>query len=183
MFLAFSVHNVDIASSDPSFIPTLLAYTRREAVGERFHRGDCNADDAVNIADAVFTLRYLFASRAAPSCLDAVDANDDGAVDLADVLAVLGHLFVGAGPLPLPFPGCGLDPTADGLGCVGFPPCLARGKPDATERPMTSRGPLEYNARIALGNVRESVGTEGGPGSPDGTNLLTWPVRARGARP
>ena len=50
-------------------------------------------------------------------CRDAADANDDGAVDLSDAITVLGHLFMGASPIPPPFPGCAEDETADDLGC------------------------------------------------------------------
>jgi hypothetical protein len=60
------------------------------AVQGSFMRGDGNGDAQVNIADAIFTLSYLFAS---------------------------------AGPLPVPFGGCGTDPTPDQLGCGNFPPC------------------------------------------------------------
>ncbi len=97
------------------------AYEYRPEV--TFSRGDANADSAIDIADAVFTLSYLFASGAPPSCLDAADANDDGAVDIADAIAVLSYLFAGAGDLPEPFGECGIDPTVDELGCSSFPPC------------------------------------------------------------
>jgi hypothetical protein len=40
-----------------------------------FIRGDANADTGVDIADAIFTLSYLFAKGTPPSCLDAADAN------------------------------------------------------------------------------------------------------------
>ncbi len=89
-------------------------------------RGDANADNTIDIADAIFTLSYLFAEGPAPSCLDAADANDDGAADIADAIAVLSHLFANAGDLPEPFGECGLDPTVDELGCSSYPPCEGR---------------------------------------------------------
>ena len=88
-----------------------------------FLRGNANSDSALNIADAIFNLSYLFAEGAVPTCLDAADANDDGAVDIADAIAILSHLFAGSGDLPKPFGECGVDPTLDGLNCVAFPPC------------------------------------------------------------
>ena len=94
--------------------------------GARFNRGDANADDVLDVADAVFTLSYLFASSAAPACEDAADANDDGTLDIADAIAVLGHLFAGAGDLPEPFGDCGVDPTADALECSSYEPCQDR---------------------------------------------------------
>ena len=90
---------------------------------DSFGRGDSNADNAFDIADAIFTLSYLFAEDSPPTCLDAADANDDGAIDIADAIAILGHLFGGAAPLPEPFGECGIDPTADDLTCASYPPC------------------------------------------------------------
>jgi dienelactone hydrolase len=91
--------------------------------GSTFIRSDSNADSTIDIADAIFTLSYLFAEGATPTCLDAADANDDGAVDIADAIAVLSHLFAGSGDLPEPFGECGVDPTVDELGCVEYPGC------------------------------------------------------------
>jgi hypothetical protein len=90
-----------------------------------FKRGDANSSGAVDIADAVFTLSYLFAKGPLPSCLDAGDANDSGVIDIADAIALLSHLFAQAGPLPPPFGACGIDPTTtdDTLDCFSFPPC------------------------------------------------------------
>ncbi len=89
----------------------------------QFVRGDANIDNNLDIADAVFTLRYLFADGPALLCMDAADADDDGALDIADAIAVLSHLFARSGDLPQPFGVCGVDPTADELGCSSFPPC------------------------------------------------------------
>ena len=36
---------------------------------------------------------------------------------------VLTFLFSAGTPPPAPYPNCGLDPTADQLGCNSFPPC------------------------------------------------------------
>ena len=88
-----------------------------------FKRGDVNADGAMDLADAIFVLDYLFAEGPTPTCLDAADASDDGTMDIADAVAVLGNLFGGAGDLPDPFGECGADPTADTLGCQSFPAC------------------------------------------------------------
>jgi len=88
-----------------------------------FRRGDANVDGTVNIADAVFTLSYLFALGTVPSCLDAADANDDGERNIADAIAILSHLFADAGPLPAPFGACGIDPTIDEADCASYPPC------------------------------------------------------------
>ncbi len=88
-----------------------------------FRRGAAAGAAALDIADAVFILSYLFAGGSCPSCLDAADANDDGAIDIADAVAVLRHLFGGHGDLPAPAEACGPDPTPDDLGCDSFPAC------------------------------------------------------------
>lgn len=88
-----------------------------------YKRGDPNASNGIDIADAIFTLSFLFAKGTVPACLDAADANDSGAIDIADPIAILGHLFAQAGPLPEPFGACGIDPTEDALGCENHAPC------------------------------------------------------------
>jgi len=84
---------------------------------------DANTSNAIDIADAIFTLSYLFAKGKVPDCLDTADANDSGAVDIADAITTLGHLFANSGPLPPPFGECGFDPTADDLDCAEYAPC------------------------------------------------------------
>ena len=59
------------------------------------------------------------------TCLDACDANDDGEVDISDAVRALTRLFIGSLPLPGPFGACGVDGTADVLGCDSFRPCEA----------------------------------------------------------
>ncbi|MFN0060225.1 MAG: hypothetical protein ACKVX7_17340 [Planctomycetota bacterium] len=90
-------------------------------VGGSFERGDCNGDSAFDIGDAIFTLSALFSGGTLPTCADACDSNDDGSNDIGDAIYSLTALFAG-GLLPGP-PGasCGLDPTADALGCVASP--------------------------------------------------------------
>jgi PKD repeat protein len=88
-----------------------------------FRRGDSNTDSALDISDAIFTLSYLFADGASPSCGDAADSNDDGVLDIADAIAMLSHLFAAAGDLPAPFGQCGIDPTVDELGCLEYAGC------------------------------------------------------------
>ncbi len=88
-----------------------------------FIRGRINVDGAVNIADAIFLLGYLFAKGTAPTCMDAADANDDGNVNIADAIRLLGHLFASTGPLPPPFGACGTDPTPDAQPPCVFPAC------------------------------------------------------------
>ncbi len=83
-----------------------------------FTRGDCNGDNAYNIADAVFTANFLFGSGDPAPCLDACDSNDDGNVDIAEVIYTALYLFADGLPPPEPYLDCGGDPTPDDLDCA-----------------------------------------------------------------
>ena len=99
------------------------AYPTIQEAETRFQRGGASSDTTLDIADAVFTLSYLFAAGLTPSCLGAVDANDDGTLDIADAIAVLSHLFGSGGDLPAPFGECGGDATTDDLDCMEYAGC------------------------------------------------------------
>jgi hypothetical protein len=84
-----------------------------------FLRGDANGDAAVDLADAIFTLDYLFASGVTPSCQNAADSNDDDTLNVADAVQILDALFSGGPPLPPPGNGnCLPDPTPGQLDCT-----------------------------------------------------------------
>jgi hypothetical protein len=85
-----------------------------------FVRGDANADGAVNIADPIFILGYLFLGGEAPECEDAADSDDGGTLEITDAVRILNHLFLGTAAIPAPYPAEGDDPTGDSLGCLGF---------------------------------------------------------------
>ena len=110
----------DIAAGAPDTdgdgIPDICA-------GQNFIRGECNGDDSITIADAIFLLGFLFNSGPAPTCQDACDINDDSGIDIGGGVYLLAYLF-SAGPNPQnPFPTCGPDPTEDLLGCESFGGC------------------------------------------------------------
>ncbi len=87
-----------------------------------FVRGDTFPDGAFNLLDALVVLQYLFAGGDL-GCKKAADVNDSNAIDIADPIYLLQYLFVqGQEPAP-PFEKCGLDTTADTLGCRYFPAC------------------------------------------------------------
>ncbi len=88
-----------------------------------FSRGDANADGQRNVGDTIYTLNMVFGFGVFPSCADAADSNDDGSLDISDAIHGLFSLF-GQGPPPsAPFPGCGNDPSSDGLVCPSYTPC------------------------------------------------------------
>ena len=82
-----------------------------------FLRGDANLDQAINVADVVTILGYLFQGQSI-GCLQSCDTNDDESNDISDAIALLSFLFGSGVPLPPPYPDCGLDGTASGsLSC------------------------------------------------------------------
>jgi hypothetical protein len=102
-----------------------MAISAAPAAGVSFIRGDANEDGSLDISDVVSALGALFPAPGQPviDCLDAADANDDGTFNIADPIALLGGLFGSGGDPAPPFPGCGVDPTADGIGCAGHDSC------------------------------------------------------------
>lgn len=89
-----------------------------------FQRGDCNQDSALDIADPVFMIAYLFGGSPVDlGCEDACDMNDDGVHNIADVIYPISHLFQQGPAPPAPFGVCARDPSADGLGCYSFTSC------------------------------------------------------------
>ncbi|MFQ5654016.1 MAG: PKD domain-containing protein [Planctomycetota bacterium] len=107
----------DIVSVTPYFLHGSITVSEQPQF--LFFRGDANYNQAVDIADAIFQLTFLFAGGSFPPCPDSADANDDGALDIGDPIFVLAFLFNNGETLPYPYPGMGLDPTEDTLG-----PCL-----------------------------------------------------------
>ncbi len=92
-------------------------------VAETFRRGDANVDGNIDISDSIHILIGLFVGGVVIDCDDSADFNDDAAVDISDAVRLLGHLFLGEPPPSAPYPDCGVDPTADRLDCLSYPPC------------------------------------------------------------
>ena len=79
----------------------------------------------IRIADAIFTLAYIFGGGAEPPCMDAVDINNDEEIDVADSVYSLAYIFLNGSAPVAPFPNCGQDDAepagltceADSSGC------------------------------------------------------------------
>lgn len=92
--------------------------------GANFLRSDANANCAVDLSDAVYTLGFLFNGGTAPPCPDSADSDDSGKIDISDAIFTLGYLFLGGRAPPAPGPDVhGADPTSDELGDCNAPSC------------------------------------------------------------
>ena len=108
--VALTVRNTDGRSSDAVDFTILPP-------PPYFIRGDANADEAVDISDAVKVVRYLF-SGVTIGCLDAADSNDDEEINITDAVYLLEYLYRGGAAPASPFPQRGSDPGEEGaLGC------------------------------------------------------------------
>ncbi len=128
----------------------LLAFlTGREALLSadlEFIRGDCDEDGKLSITDPIRILGFLFLGKPElVECQDAADANDSGRVDISDPIYILNHLYKDGPTLPPPFPGCGLDPTADGIDCATYARCRPP-PPDTTAPVVKLTAPREAAA-------------------------------------
>jgi hypothetical protein len=103
--------------------PELRAPERAIAFPERFVRGDADSSGKVDLSDGLATLASLFLGDRHLDCLDAADANGDGAIAISDAIHTFGFLFLGGVALAAPYPSCGVNPIAGGLGCEESPPC------------------------------------------------------------
>jgi hypothetical protein len=93
-----------------------------------FLRGDADGNGRVDMTDSLYTLSSLFLGNKELCCQDAADANDSGEVELTDAVLVLRYLFAGGTAIPAPFPGCGVDTSADRLKCEGVEACASETK-------------------------------------------------------
>ena len=90
--------------------------------GVPVYTGDANKSGAVDIADAICILGFLFGPTTDacknPKCLANMDTNDSGAVDIADAVRVLSFLFA-RGDMLAPD---GSTILAGQTGCALYPP-------------------------------------------------------------
>lgn len=115
--------DIDLALGNSTDTNGNLVPDECEAGAALFARGDCNADTSFDVADAITMLAVLFPGQVpiTISCEDSCDCNDDGMLDVADAICILAGIF-GAPAVPprSPHPSCGVDPSADGLGCDSY---------------------------------------------------------------
>ena len=88
---------------------------------QSFVRSDVNGDDTTDLTDALRVLSFLFVGEGRLDCADAADVDDSSVLDISDAVLILDWLFLGSAQPAAPFPDCGLDPSADTLGCESSP--------------------------------------------------------------
>ena len=88
-----------------------------------FVRGDANLDGVINISDPTKILFGLF-GLSSIDCERSADVDDDGSVAITDAIVLLNYLFRAGSPPAEPSPSCGIDSTADNLGCRENSSCL-----------------------------------------------------------
>ncbi len=102
----------------PDASMTYFRIAEESEVAPSFVRGDTNGSGLVDVNDVVVLSNYVLqGDKDGVSCLKALDVNDDGRVDSNDTVHLGGFLFASSAPPAAPFPGCGIDPTADRLPC------------------------------------------------------------------
>jgi Dockerin type I domain len=77
------------------------------ATGCCLKEGDCNHNNAVNVGDVSYLIRFLFQGGPAPNCAQEADVNDTNSINVSDVTALVRFLF---GNPSIPFPGGGVCP-------------------------------------------------------------------------
>jgi hypothetical protein len=123
--LGLGRHTITCRARDAAGNEATCTFVVEVVLGENaFIRGDSNASGSIDIADGVWIVNDLFLGGPDPPCGDAADTNDDADYSLTDVVFILNYQFLGGRRPPEPFlPLCGLDPTADAIGCNRYRPC------------------------------------------------------------
>lgn len=67
-------------------------------IGVPYICGDANADEAVNVSDAVFVINFVFVGAEAPNPIESADANCDTTVNVSDAVYIINFVFVGGNP-------------------------------------------------------------------------------------
>jgi hypothetical protein len=80
---------------------TPLTYNIQDGWAQVCHfRGDVNADNAINISDAVYLIAWIFSGGPAPVPLTLVgDVNCDTTTNISDCVYIIAYIFCG-GPAP-----------------------------------------------------------------------------------
>jgi len=74
---------------------TKIVYGEITLIGQVYLPGDANGDWAINVADAVYLINYVFKGGPPPDPIEAGDANCDGNPDIGDAVFLINYIFKG----------------------------------------------------------------------------------------
>lgn len=94
---SYSGH-ISLHDSDPDAADSLKQYTATLTVQSAFTFGDANADENINISDAVYLIAYIFTGGQPPDPLGRGELNCDGSVNISDVVYLIAYIFAGGPP-------------------------------------------------------------------------------------
>lgn len=63
--------------------------------------GDADGFLGVNVADALFLIKYIFLGGSAPVCIAHADVNSDDQITVGDVVYIVRYIFVMGAPAPV----------------------------------------------------------------------------------
>ena len=105
VFSAFSFEAVPQGGASPdnsyTLVRRIMDWFGVGKTSQEFVRGDANADQTIDLSDAIYILNYLFKNGPTPVPFEAGDVDCDEVVDLSDALILLNYLFKNGPP-----PGC-----------------------------------------------------------------------------
>ena len=70
--------------------------------------GDANADETVNVSDAISIINYVFLGGVPPDPAESADTNCDGKVNVSDAVQIINYVFLG-GNIPCDTDGDGIS--------------------------------------------------------------------------
>jgi hypothetical protein len=91
--VGFYVDTIFVHSDYEPGYPQTLAIPVYLAVGGAYMAGDANADEVVNIGDALYIVNYIFRYGPPPEPLYAADVDCNGLVNVGDVVNIIIYIF------------------------------------------------------------------------------------------
>lgn len=95
----FNNYVLDFSTILGDYIPE---YNSSEITITNTLRGDANADETVNVSDAVYIINFIFLGSDPPTTDCGGDANSDGQINVSDAVFIINYVFIAGNPAPGP---------------------------------------------------------------------------------